>query len=104
MEDTSAVKLAKLKYIEREIRLRTAELGPMGVFKGRFASSLLTSSFLCVPFLVGLPGSEVLSLTSETLCLLPSFPLLPRWLNWTLRRDLAIAVVGQPTGSDYAVF
>lgn len=79
-------------------------IATMGVCKVRFTSSLLTSSFPCVPFLVGLPGSDVLSLTSDMLGLLPSLPLFPRWLNWTLRRDLAITVVGRSTESDDAVF
>lgn len=71
----------------------------LGVLEGSFTSSLLTSSFPCEPFLVGLPGSEVASLTSEMLGLLP---LVPRWLNWTLRRDLAILVAHKPVKRGYA--
>ena len=55
-----------------------------------------TSVFVRVPFLVGLPGSEAVSLISDILELgLRTFPLLPLPLCWNLTSFRGRAMVGR---------
>ena len=62
-----------------------------------------TSFFVRVPFLVGLPGSEAVSLISDMLELgLRTFPLLPLPLCWNLTsfRGRAMVRRGVPLGGE----